>query len=416
MLDVRSDIYSLGVVMYEVLSGEHFPYRVDVEPEQIRRNILNRTPTPLSAANPPVDADLSAIVGKSLEKDRALRYRSVDELADDLRHWQRGDAVEARKQHRWYRFRKALCKHRWPLAAASTIALLLGIGAASTTIMWQRAERISEGAQRALQMAAVIKLGSVHRDEGRVVDAINAYQKALEFGDGADSPYVLRQIYEASHRLGELYVIQKQPNEAEPHCQAALAALDKLQDIDPNKIEWIRLRGFATLLEGRLHLTRHEYEEALDSIESSVAIRRRLLREDAENESFASRLAKSLALAGRCHRQLGALNQCWACYWESYEIRKRLCDQHPNNVDYVLELAHSENKLAVWHIDQEEPASYAEAKDWLQLGLSRLARVRDSANSPMTKWSMDRIEGALASNLKIVDRQLAKQGMPQDPN
>ena len=410
MLDVRSDIYSLGVVMYEVLSYEHFPYRVDVEPEQIRRNILNRTPTPLRAANPAVDTDLSAIVGKCLEKDRALRYRSVDELADDLRRWQRGDAVEARKQHRWYRCCKALRRHRYPIAIAIAMLLLLVAGVTTTTMMWQRAERISEGAQRALQMAAVIKLGSVHRDEGRVVDAINAYHKALEFGDGADSPYVLRQIYEASHRLGELYVIQKQPNEAEPYCQAALAALDKLQDIDPNKIDWIRLRGFAHLLRGRLHLSRDEYERALTEFQKSVAIRRALLDEQPNNKSFASRLAKSLALAGRCHRHLGAKQEAYLCYSDAHTIREELLTAEPDRADYIIDCAASQNNFAAWHITQKTQADSGEARRLLRAARNRLEALLLRKAGKMRAWDINRLLTSISGNLRIVDKRLSVAG------
>ena len=144
-----------------------------------------------------MDADLSAIVGKCLEKDRALRYRSVDELADDLRRWQRGDAVEARKQHRWYRFRKSIRRHRLPIATTLGITFLLIAGVFGTTVMWLRAEHNAELAQSALQMGGYVQLASVERDAGRVERAIFLLEQAITVAGTDVAPMTLPQLFDA---------------------------------------------------------------------------------------------------------------------------------------------------------------------------------------------------------------------------
>jgi serine/threonine protein kinase len=81
-LDVRSDIFSVGVVLYELLTySKAFP---GDNPHLVMHGILQKTPTPIRQLLPSIDSDLERIVGRGLEKDRALRYQNLDLLAADL--------------------------------------------------------------------------------------------------------------------------------------------------------------------------------------------------------------------------------------------------------------------------------------------------------------------------------------------
>ncbi len=309
--DVRSDLYSLGVVFFQALSGGTFPYAVDVEVEEMTHNILHRAPRPLSVANSAVDPDLSAIVGKCLEKDRELRYRSIDDLADDLRHWQRGEAVEARRHHRWYRFRKTLRRRRWTIASLSSIILLLAAGATSTTVLWRQAERSRMRAvhdanvyQAGLMMGAYLKDGSVARDAGRSSQAIEMWTRALEIGESVatDNNQVQRYRYGARHRLCELLVAEKKPAEAKPYCEAAMKIAENMAKAYPDDVEWKRMMGFSLRLRGRLAALNDGWQAALEHFSRCVAVRRALAATDPGNISFKSELASILAWQGRCLR------------------------------------------------------------------------------------------------------------------
>src|SRR5262249_49740137 len=126
--DVRSDVYSLAVILY-VLLTEQFPYQVQGEFPDVCDAILRHPPMPLREALRAGDPerrvtardmtlDLEAIVQRALSKEKAGRYQTAAALADDIRRLRRGHAVEARAAHRLYRLRKAARLYWLPLSVA----------------------------------------------------------------------------------------------------------------------------------------------------------------------------------------------------------------------------------------------------------------------------------------------------------
>ena len=98
-LDTRSDIYALGVVMYELL-GDKLPYDLtDTAVHEATRVIREQTPPRLSTLDSQLGGDVETIVLKALEKERDRRYRSAAELADDIRRYLSGDGVSEISLH-----------------------------------------------------------------------------------------------------------------------------------------------------------------------------------------------------------------------------------------------------------------------------------------------------------------------------
>jgi predicted Ser/Thr protein kinase len=132
-LDLRSDVYSLGVVAYQALTGR-FPYDVGGTLARSFEAIRGARPAPPRALRREIDADLETILLTALAKEPGRRYQSALELARDLRRWLGGEPIDARKQSALYLLRKALQRHRLASAAALLVLALLAGSAVAVAV------------------------------------------------------------------------------------------------------------------------------------------------------------------------------------------------------------------------------------------------------------------------------------------
>jgi serine/threonine-protein kinase len=151
-LDPRTDVYSLGVVLYELLGGA--PPFADSNLARILVRIIQEDVRPLRAIDPSIPEDLETIAAKCLEKDPALRYDSAWAFAEDLERFLEGEPIQARPAGWLYRAGKRLRKHRTlAIVSAAALLALAVLGGASLRAQWQARER-AELAQRFGQRVA----------------------------------------------------------------------------------------------------------------------------------------------------------------------------------------------------------------------------------------------------------------------
>ena len=131
-VDTRSDVYALGVVGYELLTGE-LPHDVrELAIPAAARRIGTEDARPLAAVDPAFRGDVDTIFGKALERDRERRYGSAAELGADLRRYLRHEPIAARPASLGYQLRKFARRNRGLVtgAALALAALVLGLAAA----------------------------------------------------------------------------------------------------------------------------------------------------------------------------------------------------------------------------------------------------------------------------------------------
>ena len=204
-IGTASDIYSLGVVLFEVLTGKR-PYRLKkglgaaalaeaIEAVQVPRP--SSTAGDVAAARR-LRGDLDAIVARALAKASGERYVTVDAMADDLERHLRGEPVHARPDSAWYRAERWVRRHKLetvvalavvvavPAGAAAQVAVLAAIAAGAGVALWQarlarRQAMIAKGeAARAAAVKAFLtsffKSGSLDEDGGAQLGRLSVQQ------------------------------------------------------------------------------------------------------------------------------------------------------------------------------------------------------------------------------------------------
>jgi tRNA A-37 threonylcarbamoyl transferase component Bud32/tetratricopeptide (TPR) repeat protein len=139
-VDARSDVYSLGVLLFDLLAGRPPLDLRELDVMAAVHSICEDEPLRLSRLRPDVSRDLDAVLVKCLEKSRSRRYRDAADLAQDLRDFLGGRTVRARPPTLAYRARKFVARHRALSYSMASILLALGAGLA-LAVRGLRAER-----------------------------------------------------------------------------------------------------------------------------------------------------------------------------------------------------------------------------------------------------------------------------------
>ncbi len=190
-VDWRTDVYSLGVIAYELLAGRL--------PRDLRgksllamaQTIREEEPTPLGSLNKAFRGDLDTIVAKALERDKSRRYQSAAELGDDLTSYLNDKPVRARPAGSLYQIRKFARRHRTLVAGIVGVVLALVAGTAAATWSALAARRAEREAQNYLTDAVAAQrrsedlLADSYEQAARLAGQRGAWREAVALTDKA---------------------------------------------------------------------------------------------------------------------------------------------------------------------------------------------------------------------------------------
>ena len=263
-----SDVYSLGVVLFELLVGAH-PFRGQDPADGARQvtppsQALAEMDSPLSAVHGgphglrrALAGDLDAIVLMATREEPEMRYQSARELAEDLRRYLDGQAVTARRGALGYRAGKYIRRHALPVAALSALVLALVAGATVGTMLFLSARAAQRDAERERAVAdqvssfleRVLSEADPHLAQGRDVTVL---RRILD----ASARRVERELQPGSRvsaalhlSIGTTYRHLAAFDPAERHLRLALAVFDADSLLDPQRHIRARLEMGSLLLE-----------------------------------------------------------------------------------------------------------------------------------------------------------------------
>lgn len=162
-IDIRCDVYALGVVLYELLTGE-MPYEVRNKPvHEVARIVREREPVIISSRDRALRGDITVIAHKCLEKNRSRRYSSASDLAGDVARYLAGEAINAHKPGLVSEVIRYGQKHRAALTVTGSAIAALAIAAIAIAIFWFKAKHAQHQAEAA--QAVLAEMQERLRDE-----------------------------------------------------------------------------------------------------------------------------------------------------------------------------------------------------------------------------------------------------------
>ncbi len=277
-VDTRSDVYALGVILYETLVGT-LPF-TEENPAVLYHKIVHEDPPRPTKISRSIERDLEVICLKALEKDPHYRYENAEKFVEDLSRWRKGDAILARPPSIGYRLRKKFGKRKG-VVTVTTLALITVLALGGYLI--PKLKRESEKKVEAQQKAEISQSRMIEELQKRTKATLSAALALRRAGRVVEMAAFAVETEEACRE-----VIAEVPQRPEPYYE--LGRMCRAMMIDDRALEFqqkalIQNPDFAPALYERMILHARLYRSRIRELvsEAWMAEGRRLLEQGQGN-------------------------------------------------------------------------------------------------------------------------------------
>ncbi len=323
-VDVRTDIWSLGVIFYETLVRQ-WPWG-DRPGSEIEHCIRSEDPVRPRRLRRQMDDDVETIIVKCLSKDTNRRYATAEALASDVRRYIAGDAIDAKRDSRAYVLRKLLRRHRVAVSIAAAFGALLTTASILSTVLYIRAEGERQKAEDAEQFMANILAGvdpyvANGRDTALLNDILTEASARLCRGELVRAPESQIQVRLV---IGNTYRSIAQYDEASEMLTRAL----ELARSTYGKDHLVVAQCLRAL--GLLALHRGDWTEGLELADQTLAMRRRML------PNVDAAIAESFSDRGQCLLVLDRVFEAQSDFEAALEVWEQLGEPDDSHIADTL--------------------------------------------------------------------------------
>jgi serine/threonine-protein kinase len=349
LIDQRSDVYSLGAVLYEILTGQ--PPFTGPNTHEVLEQVIQEPPVPPRQRLASIPPALEAICLKALAKRPAQRYSSARELAQEIERWLADEPVAAYPEPWKVRARRWLGRHRTLTTAAVAAVLVAAVSLAIATFFLKAAnEREHQSRTRAeanfkLAHDAVdryfTKVSQSDKLKARGLETLrrDLLEQAKDFyecflQEQADEPGLRDERAGAYWRLGKISELIGATDDAARYYQEALAAAEQLARDHPDDSAY--QRNWATTLQDAaiLHYRTGKIEQAREEMAKALSLREQLVQNHPDSAEYREGLGRTLGDAAIFHMNTGQWPEARAAYERALLLYEQLAKEHPENPTY----------------------------------------------------------------------------------
>lgn len=400
-LDTRSDVYALGVILYELLAGQ-LPYHLSNKLHEAVITIREQDPTSLGTVSRVFRGDVENIVAKALEKDKARRYASAADLASDIRRYLSDEPILARRASLGYQLYKFARRHRAFVSGFAAVMIVLAAGmivSISQAIQAEHARKLAVERQHEAESAR--NLAEERRAEAERL------RRAAEQARAAEA--VQRQLAQANAAA-----TKREQARAEQNFSIARGAVDKyLTQVSENP--QLKARDLENLRQ-QLLLTAKDFYDKLAAQKSG-------------SPQVQQALGGALLRLGLIDMDVGHSDQAEPYLQRAITVSGALMQAHPDDPGYSFDLfsAYNDLGLSYSNTSQFDPSEKAyregitRSEAWLAThtaSAGNLSLLADLCDNLGTLYTLRRRpEPADAAHLKaLAIRERLARDHPDDVN